>query len=298
MQYTKLGKSDLNVSKIGFGCMSLKDDNNENSYILNKSIEQGINYFDTADLYENGANEIKIGSLLKPHRQRIILATKVGNQLRPDGSGWDWNPSKAHILAAVEKSLQRLQTDYIDLFQLHGGTIEDPIDETIEAFEILKSQGKIRYYGISSIRPNVIKEYISKSNIVSVMMQYSLLDKRPEEECLSLLQAASIGVISRGGLAQGLLVDKPAKPYLNRTETQVKELIQAISNMRLEGLSKTQIAIHFILSNQAISSAVIGIRTASQLDSVLTAAESISLTAEEIQILDHICAPNFYTDHR
>jgi aryl-alcohol dehydrogenase-like predicted oxidoreductase len=298
MQYTTLGKSNLEVSKIGFGCMSLKDDKNENSYLLNKAIEHGINYFDTADLYENGANEIKIGTLLKPHRQQVILATKVGNQVRADGSGWDWNPSKAHILAAVEKSLQRLQTDYIDLFQLHGGTIEDPIDETIEAFEILRSQGKIRHYGISSIRPNVIKEYIKRSAIVSVMMQYSLLDRRPEEECLAMLKAANIGVVARGGLAQGLLVDKAAKPYLDWTEAQVKQLTQAISETRSDGMSNTQIAIRFVLSNEAVSSAVIGIRTADQLERILAAADCKDLTAKEMTLFNRISPPKLYTDHR
>jgi aryl-alcohol dehydrogenase-like predicted oxidoreductase len=89
--------------------------------------------------------------------KKVIIATKVGNQWRADGSGWDWNPNKDYIISAVEQSLKRLQTDYIDLYQLHGGTMEDPIDETIEAFEQLQKQGKIRYYGISSIRPTVIE---------------------------------------------------------------------------------------------------------------------------------------------
>ncbi|BBP90484.1 hypothetical protein BsIDN1_41020 [Bacillus safensis] len=91
---------------------------------------------------------------------------------------------------------------------MHGGTIDDPIDETIEAFEELVEEGVIRYYGISSIRPNVIKEYAKKSNIVSVMMQYSLLDRRPEE-WFSLLEEQSISVVARGPLAKGLLTEKP-----------------------------------------------------------------------------------------
>ena len=90
---------------------------------------------------------------MRSKRDQVVIASKAGNQWRADGSGWDWNSSKKHILAAAEESLKRLKTDYIDLYQLHGGTIDDPIDETIEAFEILKKQGKIRYYGISSIRP-------------------------------------------------------------------------------------------------------------------------------------------------
>ena len=128
--------------------------------------------------------------------------------MEQDQTGWSWDPSKSYIKEAVKQSLKRLGTDYIDLYQLHGGTIEDPIDETIEAFEELKAEGYIRYYGISSIRPNVIREYVKKSNIVSVMMQYSILDRRPEEEALPLLHEHGISVVTRGPLAKGLLSDK------------------------------------------------------------------------------------------
>ena len=145
--------------------MSLGENDEANSRLLNEAFDKGINFFDTADLYQKGFNETTVGKALKEKRKEVIIATKVGNQWREDGSGWDWNPNKAYIFSAVEKSLQRLQSDYIDLYQLHGGTIDDPIDETIEAFELLKQQGKIRYYGISSIRPNVIREWIKRSNI-------------------------------------------------------------------------------------------------------------------------------------
>ena len=118
---------------------------------------------------------------LGARRKEVILATKVGNVWDKNGKTWHWNPSKKYILSAVEQSLKRLGTDYIDLYQLHGGTIEDPIDETIDAFETLVASGKIRYYGLSSIRPNVIRAYVKKSNITSVMLQYSLLDRRSEE---------------------------------------------------------------------------------------------------------------------
>src|SRR5439155_6440883 len=119
---------------------------------------------------------------------------------------------------------------YIDLYQLHGGTINDPIDDSIEAFELLKQQGKIRFYGVSSIRPNVIREWIKRSSIVSVMMQYSLLDRRPEEACLDLLLQNNIGVVTRGSLAQGLLLGKPLKPYLGFSEEQVQKAADAIRN--------------------------------------------------------------------
>ena len=298
MQYSKLGKSDLEISRIGFGCMSLKGDATENDTIVKRALEMGINYFDTADLYDNGENEIKIGNLLKADRQRAVIATKVGNQWRPDGSGWDWNASKAYIIGAVEKSLNRLQTDYIDLYQLHGGTIDDPIDETIEAFEQLKAQGKIRYYGISSIRPNVIREYVKRSNLVSVMMQYSLLDRRPEEEALRLLKQNHIGVVTRGSVAQGLLVDKPAKAYLDWSPAEVAQAANAIRSVTGKTDAQAQTAIRFALQNKAINSVVVGIRTVEQLEDAAKAGDLSLLSEEEINILQQSANPKHYTAHR
>ena len=107
--------------------------------IIHAAYEEGINFFDTADLYDYGENEKIIGTTLKPFRDKVILATKVGNRPINKRDGWCWDPSKTYIKEAVKKSLKRLNTDYIDLYQLHGGTIRDPIDETIEAFEELKT---------------------------------------------------------------------------------------------------------------------------------------------------------------
>lgn len=298
MEYKKLGKSDLEISSIGFGCMSLKDNQAENEKILHQALEYGINYFDTADLYNKGMNEISVGKAFKGKRQQAVIATKVGNQWREDGSGWDWNPHKEYILASIEGSLKRLQTDYIDLYQLHGGTIDDPIDETIEAFELLQKQGKIRYYGISSIRPNVISEYVRRSNIVSVMMQYSLLDRRPEETCLPLLQQHNIGVLARGSVASGLLVNKPAKPYLDYNEDDVQKAATAVKNLSGTDRSPAQTAIQFVLQNAAITSAVVGIRTLEQLKD---AAETLSvsmLIVNETEELQKSIEKNFYKEHR
>lgn len=298
MLYSKLGKSDLLVSKIGFGCMSLKEDNAESVLIVNKALELGVNYFDTADLYESGLNETRFGQMLKPNRKQVIIATKVGNQMRADGNGWDWNPGKDYILSAVEKSLKRLQTDYIDLYQLHGGTIDDPMDETIEAFEILKAQGKIRYYGISSIRPNVIREYVKRSNISSVMMQYSLLDRRPEEETLELLYKNEIAVLSRGAVAQGLLVDKTAKAYLGYSAQEVTHAADAVHAVTGKSGSAAQTAIRFVLHHQALKSAVIGIRTLAQLEDVAASADLTPLSRIEIDLLSAAVSPKHYTEHR
>jgi aryl-alcohol dehydrogenase-like predicted oxidoreductase len=298
MHYQQLGPSDLKISKISFGCMSLRPDTPMKEEILREAFQAGINYFDTADLYDKGLNEELVGKVFKEKRKEVVLATKVGNQWRADGSGWDWNPRKDYILASVEQSLKRLQTDYIDLYQLHGGTIQDPVDETIEAFETLVQQGKIRYYGISSIRPNVIREWVSRSNIVSVMTQYSLLDRRPEETTLRLLQPKGIGVLTRGSLAQGLLVDKPAKEYLGYSAEDVQRAALAIQSLSSKDRSPAATAIRYVLQNPAITSAVTGIRTKEQLRQALETLQTPPLRENEMQVLQKSLPPNLYADHR
>jgi len=298
MEYKTLGKSDLKVSRVSFGCMSLGEDGAANKSLLHQALNQGINLFDTADLYGNGKNEETVGQAFKGIRNQVIIATKVGNQWRPDGSGWDWNPSKAYMLQAVDKSLQRLQTDYIDLYQLHGGTLDDPIDETIEAFERLMDAGKIRYYGISSIRPNVIREYVKRSRITSVMMQYSLLDRRPEETALGLLKENDIGVLIRGSLAQGLLAGKPAKEYLNYSTAEVSTAAQAVINIAGTSRTAASVATQFVLNQAAVTSAVLGIRTPEQLSQAIEVNQSLALTASEINQLSQTLPANIYEQHR
>jgi aryl-alcohol dehydrogenase-like predicted oxidoreductase len=297
MKYRKLGNSDLLVSEISFGCMSLGTDISVNKPIIERAIESGINLFDTADLYDKGANEEMLGKVLKFHRKNICIATKVGNQWREDGSGWDWNPRKEYILSAVEKSLQRLQTECIDLYQLHGGTKEDNMDEVLEAFDLLKQQGKIRYYGISSIRPAVIKKYAGTPKISSVMMQYSLLDKRPEEVCLPLLKEKEIGVLARGSVAKGLLVDKIADTYLDHSAREVAEACKAIHKVAGGTEAMTAVALQFVLRHSAVSSAVIGIRTMEHLQMALSAVD-FSLNEDDYRYLSEKIKASVYTTHR
>lgn len=298
MQYAFLGRSTLTVSRIGFGCMSLsKTGSGEAQNLIKKAVDAGINYFDTADLYDKGTNESLIGGLLKPVRNKILIATKVGNQWREDGSGWNWNPRKNYILKAVDASLARLQTDYIDLYQLHGGTIEDNIEEAIEAFELLVSQGKIRYYGISSIRPNVIRKYVALSNIQSVMLQYSLLDRRPEEEILPLLHEHKISVMARGVLAQGLLVDKHAIDYLGKTASAITDIPTILKDIGQNAYSPTSLAVQYVLNNPAICSAVIGFRTTEQLQNILQTSEAI-IPKNVLEKLSFDIKAEKYTDHR
>lgn len=298
MEYQLLGKSSLNISRIGFGCMSLKPEQKDFNDIIHAAIDNGINYFDTADLYDKGLNETLLGKAFKGKRDRVIIASKAGNQWRADGSGWDWNPRKDYILKCAEGSLKRLQVDYIDLFQSHGGTIEDNIDETIEAYEILKQQGKIRFYGLSSIRPNVIREFIKRSHIVSVMTQYSLLDRRPEESTLPLLAENNIGVLVRGSVASGLLIDKPAKPYLNYNETEIAKAAKAVSSVSNKERNAAQTAIQYVLKNPAVTSAIVGIRTMEQLKEAVNALSVPQLNKEELKILRESVPKNYYEQHR
>ncbi|WP_276485114.1 aldo/keto reductase [Paraflavitalea pollutisoli] len=298
MNYHILGKSTLEVSAIAFGAMSLGTDDDVNASLIHRAIEAGINYFDTADVYQNGYNESTLGKAIAGKRKDVLIATKAGNVVRPDGKGFDWNPTKEHILAACEASLQRLGTDFIDLYQLHGGTIEDNIDETIEAFELLQQQGKIRYYGISSIRPNVIREYVERSNIASVMMQYSLLDRRPEEDSLTMLKNNEVSVLARGSVAKGLLIDKPASAYLNYSAAEVARAAQAVQSVTTPLRGATQVALRFVLQQPGVTAAVVGIRTQEQLEEAIKTIESPILSVEELEVLRAAIPANTYDQHR
>lgn len=304
--------------------MSLRGSEKKKINLINEAIDQGIIFFDTADIYDDGENERVVGETIRPWRDRIVLASKVGNIRRPDG-GLDWNPSKQHILAAADASLKRLRTDYIDLYQLHGGTINDNIDETIEAFEMLKEQGKIRYYGISSIRPNVIREYIRRSAITSVMMQYSLADRRPEEACLDLLHKNNIPVLARGALAQGLLAGKTPREYLYNTAAQMQEAAAAIKALSASGpgggqtettdgmntastavantaptahRTPAQTALAYTLAHPAVSCAVAGASTKAQLIEVAAAGSIPPLSPAELEYLRKKVPAGTYKDHR
>jgi aryl-alcohol dehydrogenase-like predicted oxidoreductase len=298
MNYRQLGKSTLQISEIGFGCMSLQGSDESDIAILRQAVDLGINFFDTADLYQHGRNEMVVGEALKENRKKLFISTKVGNQWRSDGSGWDWNPRKEYILTAVEESLKRLQTDYIDLYQLHGGTLEDPIDETIGVFERLQQQGKIRYYGISSIRPNLIREYIERSSMVSVMMQYSLLDRRPEEICLPLLRDKEISVLARGVLAKGLLVNKSPASYLSYDAAAVDKIQHKIHSLARKRESIEDVSVRWVLREQPIASAVIGIRTMDQLSMAVAAGNADKLSKDAIDQLNALLPPNYYDMHR
>ncbi|WP_246942390.1 aldo/keto reductase [Bacillus pinisoli] len=302
MKKRYVGTSDLLVSEVGLGCMSLGTDVEKAKSIIDEALELGVNYLDTADLYDRGLNEEIVGRAIKHTRSNVILATKVGNRWMDGEERWSWDPSKKYIKEAVKKSLNRLQTDYIDLYQLHGGTMEDPIDETIEAFEELKAEGIIRYYGISSIRPNVIKEYVAKSSIVSVMMQYSILDRRPEEEILDYLAEHSVSVMARGPLAKGVLTDSwasktPENGYLQFTEGDLTKSITTLKDA-LPERSFQEYALHYCLDHKAVAAVIPGASSISQIRENVRAVESQSITKQEIEIIQSNFPAQVYQQHR
>ncbi|ESU30269.1 oxidoreductase [Bacillus sp. 17376] len=303
MKKRKLGTSDLYISEIGLGCMSLGTDFSKAQAVIESALEEGINYFDTADLYDFGENEKIAGKALKNVREKVVIATKAGNRWTDTKLSWTWDPSKAYIKEAVKQSLKRLNTDYIDLYQLHGGTIEDNIDETIEAFEELKDEGYIKYYGISSIRPNVIREYAQKSSIVSVMMQYSILDRRPEEEALPLLHDKNISAVTRGTVAKGMLSDRmlekaTSKGYLDYSYEELEEVLPLLKEKLASTRSLAEVAIQYNLAHPAVASVVAGASTPEQIRENARAASSASLSPEEIDLIQSITKANKYDQHR
>jgi aryl-alcohol dehydrogenase-like predicted oxidoreductase len=307
MEKRRIGASDLYVSKIGLGCMSVGTEEKKALHMIDSALDMGINYLDTADLYDQGLNEEFVGKAINQKRQDIILATKVGNRFEQGKNGWSWDPSKKYIKSAVKDSLRRLQTDYIDLYQLHGGTIEDPIDETIEAFEELTQEGVIRYYGISSIRPNVIREFVTKSSIVSVMMQYSILDRRPEEQILSYLNDHQISVVARGPVAKGLLTNRPMENasqsmkqngYLDYAFEELETVISGLKSDVAGDRSLTEVALQYCLFNDTVASVVTGASSLEQIKNNVSAANSTPLTDEQVQIIRDLTKASIYEQHR
>lgn len=298
MKHRSLGNSNLVVSELALGCMSLPIDIEEAEPIIQTALDYGINYFDTADLYNQGANEESLGQLLKSVRDDVYIATKVGNKWTDGADGWTWDASSDYINRAVRNSLKRLDTDYIDLYQLHGGTTDDNLGEVIETFEALKKEGLIREYGISSIRPNVISRFIPNSDAVSVMMQYSLLDRRPEE-WFQMIEQAGASVVSRGTIAKGLLSYEwkdrlTAQGYETYTAEELATLLAALE---AEYANLQAVALAFNLNNTAIASTVIGASSNEQLNATIAAYE-LSQELVDLSVVQQRTVAARYTNHR
>ena len=264
-------KSGIELSEVGLGCMSLGTEYDKAESIIESAIDQGITYFDTADIYDKGINEKIVGKALKKYQNRddIVIGTKVGNHLKDDGSTF-WDPSKKYIKSAVKDSLKNLGLDELDLYQLHGGTIDDPLDETISAFDELKQEGIVRAYGISSIRPNVIRYYLEHSQIETLMSQFNLIDNRPED-LVDEVNANNVKILARGPVFKGLLTANSSKALDNKFNEGIfdytyQELGETIASVKEVENNLTALTFKYLKSQAALGSSIVGASSPAQLE--------------------------------
>ncbi|CUY01036.1 aldo/keto reductase [Staphylococcus epidermidis] len=264
-------KSGIEISELGLGCMSLGTDYKKAQPIIESAIDNGITYFDTADIYDQGVNEEIVGKALKKYQDRddIVIGTKVGNRLTDDGH-MTWDPSKKHIKESVKGSLKRLGLNHLDLYQLHGGTIDDPLDETISAFDELKREGYIRAYGISSIRPNVIDYYLKNSQIETLMSQFNLIDNRPES-LINDVHDKQVKILARGPVFKGLLTSKSVDVIDEKFKNGVldytqDELGSTIASIKELESNLTALSFKYLTSHDAMGSIIVGASSVEQLE--------------------------------
>lgn len=264
-------KSGIEISELGLGCMSLGTDYKKAQPIIESAIDNGITYFDTADIYDQGVNEEIVGKALKKYQNRddIVIGTKVGNRLTDDGH-MTWDPSKKHIKESVKGSLKRLGLNHLDLYQLHGGTIDDPLDETISAFDELKQEGYIRAYGISSIRPNVIDYYLKNSQIETLMSQFNLIDNRPES-LINDVHDKQVKILARGPVFKGLLTSKSVHVIDEKFKNGVldytqDELGSTIASIKELESNLTALSFKYLTSHDAMGSIIVGASSVEQLE--------------------------------
>lgn len=264
-------KSGIEISELGLGCMSLGTDYKKAQPIIESAIDNGITYFDTADIYDQGVNEEIVGKALKKYQNRddIVIGTKVGNRLTDDGH-MTWDPSKKHIKESVKGSLKRLGLNHLDLYQLHGGTIDDPLDETISAFDELKQEGYIRAYGISSIRPNVIDYYLKNSQIETLMSHFNLIDNRPES-LINDVHDKQVKILARGPVFKGLLTSKSVDVIDEKFENGVldytqDELGSTIASIKELESNLTALSFKYLTSHDAMGSIIVGASNVEQLE--------------------------------
>jgi aryl-alcohol dehydrogenase-like predicted oxidoreductase len=279
-------KSGIELSEVGLGCMSLGTEYDKAEPIIESAIDQGITYFDTADIYDKGTNEKIVAKALKKYQNRddIVIGTKVGNHLKEDGSTF-WDPSKKYIKSAVKDSLKNLGLDELDLYQLHGGTIDDPLDETISAFDELKQEGIVRAYGISSIRPNVIRYYLEHSQIETLMSQFNLIDNRPED-LVDEVNANNVKILARGPVFKGLLTANSSKALDNKFnegifEYTYQELGETIASIKEVENNLTALSFKYLKSQEAFGSIIVGASSPAQLEENIKNYEAAQAISDE-----------------
>lgn len=291
--YRELGRTGVRISPFALGTANFGEatDEHEARNIIAAAIESGINLIDTADVYAGGESERIVGHALKDMglRDRVVLATKVHY---PTGDGPnDKGNSRLHIMQAVEKSLQRLQTDHIDLYQLHRPDFGIPQEETIRALDDLVSKGKVRYIGTSTAPSWFIMEALAVSDRyglvkpITEQAPYSLVERRAENEVIPLCQRYNIGVLAWSPLAGGILAGRypldeeiPEESrlsrgidyYNERVTLTARKMASKVSNIAAQAkLTSAQLAVLWVKEQPGITAAIIGPRTLDHLESML-----------------------------
>lgn len=324
MRTRRFGETDLNASEIGFGTWALGSDwwgevgEDEGVRLLELAIELGITFFDTGDAYGRGANEELVGRVLRPHRDRIQLSTKFGYDLeasrREHSEGerpqrWDG----AFVKRALEASLLRLGSDWIDLYQLHNPRMEAiERDDCFEALEDLKAEGKIRHYGVAlgpaiGWREEGLRA-IREREIASVQTVYNLLEQDPGRDLMSAAAEHGVGVMARVPTSSGLLDDNltpetsfgPGDHRRHRPREWLVEGLQKIERLRFlcdgSGRTMAQAALRFILAQPAIATVVPTITNEAELREYAEAADVPELSAEELKRVAELYERNFDPD--
>jgi 1-deoxyxylulose-5-phosphate synthase len=320
MEHVKFGRTGLRVSRLCLGTMTfgLQCDEATSHAIMDTAAAGGIDFFDTADVYPLGGGrntagrtEEIVGGWLKGKRQQFILATKCVGVMGP--KPWEQGMSRKHVLDAIDASLRRLGTDYVDLYQLHGYDALTPIDEALEALDQVVRSGKARYAGVSNWPAHKIARALGRSEvknlvrIESVQPRYNLLFRAFERDLLPMCAEEGIAVIPYNPLAGGLLTGKHnhASPpqqgtrftlgtaaaryqarYWNEREFATVEEIRAVAKQA--GMSMPTLAVSWVLSNPAITSPIIGASASAQLADSLAAAEKGPLPKDLKSKLDDI----------
>jgi aryl-alcohol dehydrogenase-like predicted oxidoreductase len=319
MNYRDLGKTGIKVSEIGFGCWAIGGNAHGQSYgptndkesteAINRALDLGLNYFDTADVYGRGHSEEILGKALKGKRDRIILAAKVGADFY-QGAGFQTFTDE-YIRFALEKSLARLKTDYIDVYQLHNPPLRllnrEDLYETMRA---LKEEGKIRAWGVSVFTPVEGMTAITVGKPDCLQITYNIFSFRPEQQLFPRAFEVGCAIIAREPLANGFLTGKYEQhPHFGAGDFRRNwpvEHIQARSDAarRLAFLDKSgltgkaqrtlgQSAIKYTLSDRAVSTAIVGMKTVDHVDENLAASDKANLSMDELKVINQLQSCGF-----
>jgi L-galactose dehydrogenase len=297
MEYRKLGQTELHLSLVGFGGAALGGvfgdfDPSEGTRAVHLAVDRGINFFDTSPYYGITVAETRLGAALVGRRDRVILATKCGRY------GMDeFDFSAKRVLASMDESLRRLQTDYIDLFQVHDvefGDVQQIIDETIPALRQLQQQGKARYIGVTGYPPKVLRRIAEATPVDSILTycHYNLMNTDMDEVLTAFARERGIGLINAAGLAMGILTEQGPAPW-HPAPQQVRDAgIQAAEYCRRHGENISEVALRFCLAHPFVSSTLVGMADTRQVEAGLKLLRT-STDKELLRQVEAILAPVF-----